>query len=298
MDRPKLYHYTSIEGVSGIVGFALETPRISLRATNIGFLNDTNELSAGIGFISNELHRYQEDLNFWVEEYNIETIAATLKSLKGMTFYVCSLTKAEDDLTQWRSYCPPQGGYCIGLDRGHLEAELEKLNRSCPGINQSVSLVDCIYSDLDKAESVEFLVSEWKSDLESEKLTKQKAFTELLNRASVLAGRFKDANFESEQEVRVLIWPNARVFPREYREFGGKLYVPYVTMNLDTQVLEEILVGPMTNQNLSVASLSLRVMEWVHDRNHRNSEVTVHDRNHRNSEVTVHESNISYRSFL
>ncbi len=112
-----LYHYTSAEGLIGIVESK------SLWASGIHYLNDTagykHAVSIVRDFVTRELASNLD--HPWKDLFE--------KILRGESFYtddmvfVGSLSEAKDKLSQWRGYCPTGGGYCIGFSPELIERQ-------------------------------------------------------------------------------------------------------------------------------------------------------------------------------
>ena len=101
-----VYHYTSLDALSGILG-----KDICLWATEYDYLNDPSE-------------------QLWAEEYVIKTIKQ-LEEYKDDSdqrivdwfrkeAYIISLSKNRDDRNMWRLYCNDGKGVCLILDKDVL----------------------------------------------------------------------------------------------------------------------------------------------------------------------------------
>jgi len=124
-----LYHYTSQKGLLGILNDN------KLWMTNILFLNDSSEFTYSLNLVKSEVGKREKLLPSLrgVGEVgtsiNVQEESIIIK--KNQTFqiikemcesysdinedrkfrsYVFSLSQREDDLSQWRSYCPKEGG--------------------------------------------------------------------------------------------------------------------------------------------------------------------------------------------
>lgn len=130
-----LYHYTTLEGLHGVV-----TKRV-LWASNIFYLNDTQEFYEGLGFA-----------RAWLEKNASEDLAGLSKSLTEITpggkvtmpVFICSFSAEKDDLNQWRAYCPT-GGVAIGFPYG----DLVKLTLK-QGTTYEFSMMKCEYGQKKK----------------------------------------------------------------------------------------------------------------------------------------------------
>jgi DUF2971 family protein len=121
-----LYHYTTPEGLMGIV------KNQELWATSVFFLNDIAEFKHGI-----ELGRD-----------HLEALFNNTEKTKDTTIYVCSFSEEPDDLSQWRAYCP-MGGFAIGFPK-------ERLWKLAG--HRGYSFGGCIYSAKDKTQVITLAV--------------------------------------------------------------------------------------------------------------------------------------------
>ena len=154
MEQEIIYHYTSSEGLIGILR------NQHIRMTNVKFLNDSKELVHGVDLAKQHLKEAIEELKETNE--NINTIANSLSPLsKGLfslgalnkhppqtpafpskyrftdiafgqlinwvdtlsktaPFYTASFCKKGNILRQWMAYCP-EGGYAIGFNFSKLK---------------------------------------------------------------------------------------------------------------------------------------------------------------------------------
>jgi DUF2971 family protein len=130
----RVYHYTSPAGLIGIV-----TTR-TLWATHIRFLNDTAELDHALtalrASIDARLNNPHFRPHFSAPELELlEAMLGVVGAGRG-SLYVAALTLDCDDLSQWRAYCPPAGGYAFGIPSGHLRVI---------AASQGYYLAPCVY---------------------------------------------------------------------------------------------------------------------------------------------------------
>jgi len=115
-----IYHYTDDNGLKGILQHG------ALWLTDIFSLNDPSELKHGIGIASGlirEIGCGDEIVAIFANRFakimndSTENIA---------NFFVCSFSKARDDLGQWRSYADDGRGYVLEFGADRLEQEFAK----------------------------------------------------------------------------------------------------------------------------------------------------------------------------
>lgn len=103
-----LYHYTSPEGLHGIV----ESREIW--ATNIHYLNDESEFHHALGIASAEVELAKKKVS-----NNLDVCVLSQMQEVGLRkdyrqLFVASFSEKGDLLSQWRAYCP-NGGCSIGF---------------------------------------------------------------------------------------------------------------------------------------------------------------------------------------
>jgi len=266
----RLYHYTTPAGLLGI------SESRKLWATHIRYLNDSTEYVHAIE-VAHKVVLKRSDLTPQEVEFfgyllGKSEIGAWIRSrLFGADFYVTSLTKAPDLLSQWRTYAP-KSGYCIGW-------KVEAIQRVA---NQTgFMLRECIY-DLDVQSSrisvvveeslnrlrttpvsVDFNGAFWSPRDESE-LT---AYAELSRQTEAFDAAFaevacicKHPSFSEEREWRLVSsrYPNGRRPVPKYR-VGKSVLIPFIEVDMDFErlgVLEadaqtRIICGPSPEIDLA-----------------------------------------------
>ena len=114
MNDEHLYHYTTAEGLKGIV------EKCEIWASDIFSLNDKSEIYHGRDMLLDHLKK-----NTLSEEHGGRKRQQFITALEGINpekvspTYVCSFSQEHNDLSQWRAYCP-HGGYAIGLPQERL----------------------------------------------------------------------------------------------------------------------------------------------------------------------------------
>jgi len=118
--RPEktLYHYTSFQGVIGIVEGG------SLRATEIHFLNDEAEMNHTANLLPYAIVERLKEGKATNSRFLIqlrEWIVHRMTLLGHMLFVAC-FTSNGNLLSQWRSYCPMAKGVSLGFHPATLSA--------------------------------------------------------------------------------------------------------------------------------------------------------------------------------
>jgi len=116
--EPELvYHYTSSEGMSGIVESG------ALWATDVLFMNDTTEAVYGFKVVRDAVAEWVSALDAGDDRRQLLHAIEFVPELIPQVFVV-SFSARRDDLSQWRAYCRA-GGYSLGFDRTMLGAGLQ-----------------------------------------------------------------------------------------------------------------------------------------------------------------------------
>jgi len=114
-----LYHYTSIEGLLGIIESK------SVWATNVLYLNDASELNYAVGLFKRQILEFKKKSSNArsVENIFFETLIENIVNLipsDNFGFYVSSFSEEKDLLSQWRGYCPKGIGFSLGFKFNNL----------------------------------------------------------------------------------------------------------------------------------------------------------------------------------
>ena len=235
----QLYHYTTAKGLNGIV----ESQQ--LRATNISYLNDSEELT---GFFNRRLlHLLEEPIRAHFTDMQTTTSGRTYIDAEGglehvvtqsitklgallrshtlkfhaphVTSFCAASPQDPDDglLSQWRGY-GPDGGYAIVFETHRLQQLIDQLPDTY--LYQFGCWGDVEYYDQDSNEKAAH-----SETLEREATVKQtirtfvrdpsnsNAFCELYAPITALSCMHKHRGFREEAEVRIVAVPaNDEVF--------------------------------------------------------------------------------------
>lgn len=233
-----IYHYTSAEGLRGIVADG------EIWLTNTAFVNDTTECRAFWSLRTDDVLGSGSFPNKHVEE---RWKSSGKKSpFEENIYYMASFSKAKNSLVQWRAY----GGFCIGFEASKL-------------VRAGFILCDCVYSESKIKEWVraKSCIQQWYGDGLTD-IQKDVAALALLFTASV---KFKNAYYESEEEVRLVCTsnydPSIETDPpihfRDHHMYG--LRVPYVKFFLADRSHEGR--GPDKTANETAMATRVRRLE-------------------------------------
>jgi len=256
--RDILYHYTSLEGVMGIVESR------SLRATDIRFFNDYAEMRSTADHLRSAIAQRMGDakrnarLFVQLQDWLSHRIAA------GHMLYVACFTTNGNLLSQWRSYCPTAKGVSLGF-------RPEKICSSAT--QQSFRIGKCVYDPqvqqrfaatiLDVIEDIAERKGETRDPC---KRHPSQSFHDVFEEVEVdllgAAALLKHPSFHEEQEWRAVspVMTNYVDAPIEYRE-GRSMLLPFMRFALPEAAdrrldVEHVFLGPTPSVNNSMTSLS------------------------------------------
>lgn len=250
-----VYHYTSAVGLFGIL-----TSR-SIWASHILYLNDSSELLNTTQLISDYKWNTEELSDILRDRVWLTRILRTAADfIETSSFLVASFSEESDLLSQWRGYCPAGVGYSVGFRTAGLAAIAR---------NHQGRFARCLY---DKVEQQELLVSAFRVVCElGVEARSVKNSDDWPGGASHWASRFtreflpwfsplmKNGAFAEEREWRAILSADPRYSLEQLFRPSEGIIVPYVGIALDSEggalPIEEIVVGPMSNQKLAAEAV-------------------------------------------
>ncbi|HVL59158.1 MAG TPA: DUF2971 domain-containing protein [Burkholderiaceae bacterium] len=234
-----VFHYTTPAGLLGILRSR------AIWAAQTGFLNDLTELRVATDIALAEIDRcaaeWQRKGPAWeFRRQGLQAMRQIAETPHPMVF-VASLSRLEDDLSQWRGYCRGTGGYALAIPRALLQRVADA---------NGCEFVECIYDPGEHQRLVLALVREFIANLEqveppaeqpadasafwarrgvSTRRREQRDFyPEFYRSLWRLAARLKHPAFEHEAEWRLIAVldgdTRAEIMLRE----GSQTLVPYV----------------------------------------------------------------------
>jgi hypothetical protein len=266
-----LYHYTSLDGLLGIINGN------SVWASHCKYLNDSSEYIHALNFptsLSTDI--YMED--DYLSPFGF-SIRKALDEMDHNNIYVSSFSEKPDLLSQWRGYCPPGRGVCIGFKRDVLEEYCRE---------NSLSLKKCLYSDTEQYREMRDLIDHCKAEFPMPDVTRadydefgskdrvnheigyhqhvmngdgkkqaDAALNNLCDSINKLAPLFKDDGFHEESEWRIISEnPNAEI---KFRS-GISHLIPYITLPLlsfSKDAIGEVIIGPNASPQNCISSVSM-----------------------------------------
>ena len=255
---PTIYHYTSTEGLIGI----LSTGKMWF--TDIMYMNDSSELKYAIELIDSVI----EDR---VKRHTNELFSEVLKGTWNFhhdfsDIYILCFTADGDLLSQWRAYGESGNGYAIGFDTKvnnylGLLSKVEYIpEKQTLIINKIIDKIYNIFND----ELNNY------GNLQHKELLVHLSTNSINKLLSDIALRFKHPSFAEEKEWRLLYivdyfaddFLDYDFLNLNFRCSNGRL-IPFMnlglTMNHDNEVcklpINKIIHGPAVNPHLTQKAL-------------------------------------------
>jgi hypothetical protein len=264
---PLLYHYTTSEGLRGIVENG------KLRGTDRSFLNDSSESSHGYEVamqhcdLVRDIYSERDDGQTEIADRYLARLRVEYGKALAVSWFVASLCAQPNVLTQWMGY-GHQGGYSVGLDARRL--------RTLGESNRSYILRKVIYQFGDQLEELQNNVDRCVNRIMDEDYDKNSAVQEAVRETLVCLLRYKDAAFEREEEWR-LWWCNPSAEEMHFRSRPDLGLIPFVEFDLSRgadSLIREIWIGPTSLGNEAERALKhLLSKEHLHDVEIKRSEI-------------------------
>ena len=248
---PELYQYTSVDGLRGMVQGK------TIWATNINYLNDTEEYRHGERLINERLKRRRKSRKNPASKHFFELLEGTSKWFSDDDVFVASLSERGDLLSQWRGYTPNGAGYCMGFASGALE--------KIAWNNARLQLLRCRYDREDQIASVDKLIDDtlrqwsesWKPHGEQGSFVNLGLIYAFNIYRLFLAGAMKHPTFSEEKEWRLL--GVQRGHDQIKFRPGRSFLVPYIELDWkgpgDRSPLSSVRLGPCPHPVLARKSL-------------------------------------------
>jgi hypothetical protein len=237
-----LAHYTNLDGLRGII----ESGR--LRASNVAFLNDREELVHGIKCAKRAVSTMLKDakLRQWKEP--IAQIAAQIENGRLPNTYAACFCEKSDLLSQWRGYGGKEQGVCLVFEARGLEA-MRHGKRSFLSpvqyglINGKAALRDSLRTRLLAIDVEDFTAMD----------DAGRART-VYDVVSELIPRFKHKGFEAELEWRLVVQHETLRSSVQFRT-NGNVLVPFIELGEGELPLKYVRIGPGSDPELTQRSV-------------------------------------------
>ncbi len=223
-----LYHYTSAEGLLGIV-----TTR-ELWATNVLYQNDARELEEALELLTSELRAATLGLGE-MAGFLSKGISVYARSL-SIDHFVASFCEDGDLLSQWRAYASQHTGYSIGFYAGTLQSATIRqennvrgactLRKANYGLSQKTRMIKVRVAALPQI--LEPLAEELEPKVDSDYQQLALIWNQVAASFHPTLALMKHSAFQDEREWRLVrtLWkpPVSTIsWPVEVRSIGGRL---------------------------------------------------------------------------
>ena len=270
----KLYHYTTAEGVRGIV------ENREFLATKSDFLNDKLEFQYAVEvmerltekyIVNQELReRFFSKLKKEIDRFGVITPICEGDGdceMDEMSFYVVAFSKLQNNALLWAEFTDFRG-YCLEFDyekivegfqnRVFLHGtviydEEEQMN----GLLES--LLSCIRNLIE--EGVTDLEGFFEEEANPSEESLDRLVTEMSVVCSVYAMFFKKSFFEGEQEYRFIFPPLINSIGTDKPNFRllDQIFLPYIMVEFEggkeNVPLESVMVGAKNNSDIAVRGM-------------------------------------------
>ncbi|WP_176560224.1 DUF2971 domain-containing protein [Brevibacillus dissolubilis] len=243
-----IYHYTSIDGLLGIV-------QNKLWLSNSEFLNDSAELI----YTSDLFSQLFRDTVLVPDKEQISIPpGSSMKDIlwhQQLEIFALSLTENSDSITLWNNYANYEG-YNLGFKR----AELIECLRNYAIQNGFLLFYGKIIYDLEQQKKlltrlIERYISN-KTDIEniSDFLAGVINHVDLSVQLNLYSLFFKHPSFSPEEEYRIVLIKSNHSFDVSFRHRLG-IIIPYIEVGIDQIPITEINIGP--KNNIDIAKLGV-----------------------------------------
>ncbi len=250
--RETLYHYTSLNGVLGIVGSG------ELRASDIRYMNDSAELRHTLELVGNHVSRriLAGTDNPALLNQLLDWLSHRIAS--GPMIFGASFRANGNLLSQWRGYSVHGKGVSLGFAPQFI---VERAR------SQGFQVARCLYDGSEQRALIERVVDAIEALAAQSPPPEDRDWSPVFERVEEdllrMAAALKHPSFEEEQEWRIVspAIEYCEGAPVHFRE-GRALLVPYYAFDLKSPQrgqleLEHVYLGPTGNYELSMKSLDL-----------------------------------------
>ncbi|MCY4028852.1 MAG: DUF2971 domain-containing protein [Acidobacteria bacterium] len=244
--RERLYHYTTPQGLLGIV------KKREIWATHTQYLNDIREFSHAVAMAEQELQAMAKSSEYTELRPVLHRMKESLEGVESVNVCVASFSEEGDSLPQWRAYGGETAGFAVGFSGQFLQSVL----------GDKSWLVPCQYDDNEQRRIIRTLIedvltegqnSQREGDDGDPPISSFRVY--LMRYAPIL----KHRSFRDEKEWRILSWPLDCTSDRFCYRVGRSMLIPYYRMPLETDStpfrMEEIIVGPTPHTKQSIRSV-------------------------------------------
>lgn len=239
-----LAHYTNLAGFVGVVESS------TIRASNVAFLNDREELLHGLKCAKEALSRMLKDAALKDWKAALGKAAAEIESGRLPNTYAACFCEKSDLLSQWRGYGGREQGVCLVFDRKGLDALRPKkksfLTPVQYGFVRGKSAMRQSLKDRLLAIEADDLIG----------LSAEERRTHIFDLISEMIPRFKHIGFSAEYEWRLVVQHETLRNSVKFRP-SGNILIPYIEIAGGVLPLKYVRVGPGNDVDLTVRSVQM-----------------------------------------
>lgn len=239
------------------------------------YMNDEREYLEGLEILEKHLELKLHDAGDKAVSFTHEIMSF----VKQAMLYSTSFSLKGDLLSQWRSYCPSDGGVSIGFDRDILEGSISGRSDNHNFRYIQECCYDTKHSDYVAgtiAEAAAKHLQDYGDEPSRGMGLRHNLFLEVIG----ILARSKNVSFEEEQEVRLFTFGHRELstievedqsIPKMYNNPAWKFIkneqvsfrpksnflVPYLKIDFPIQAVKQIMIGPCRYQSLTEESIKL-----------------------------------------
>lgn len=221
----KIHHYTDLSAMTSILG----KEYITLRATNVLYLNDSRELHEGIEVVE-----------------KIENRKISSGSFRN--YYITSFSHTEDCLTMWGMYAANGSGCILSFDHNIIAKSYEVVAQCTYGEEATQRDLKNFLNLTDNGAITNMggpqLTKETQIDIKSQ-LRENLIITTCL--------QAKNEAYSIEEERRGIIHCNNNKLVK-FRVKNNTI-IPYIDVAIPKEALKSIIIGPTNNSSLTMQSI-------------------------------------------
>jgi hypothetical protein len=248
-----LWHYTSAEGLLGIVSSR------HFRATDVLFFNDSSEVHYALGLIEKALPEIRLGLDPGPATQVLDSVIGRISNLRRLPdfpyrMYAACFCEEPDLLSQWRGYGASGGGFALGFCS---QAVLDYIERTQLGVSrvwyEPVDQLRLIRETVSSACKTLLRVSDRVEQREHIKDLAQQAASYAFSILCQFLASLKSPAFREEREWRLVDYAPTEDVINFVARRG--ILVPYVPLGLPLSTLKRVQVGPTLEPKNAVRSV-------------------------------------------
>lgn len=275
--RGEIYHYTSPEGLFGII------KERCLFATDMLYQNDANEGVYSLDLLRRVVNTNEEISPLLKEQIEIEIGSLKDKAADHYKSYIICFCKNSDLLNMWKYYTKGSSvkGYNMGFDISKLEKSLHIMIDDSDSYNTTPALPDNAdrlkvihgsinYNEKDQLFQITDIVNKFVRKLTANAKGNVRFLSTMayliVKKVYYMGVFFKTPPFSEEREYRFLFMPGAVVNDPELQKKGipakeefrlkDGILVPYQKCRFDTDCARSITGAPSMDLKRGMASLN------------------------------------------